>query len=498
MLIPDQQRRFALDVVRRLREAGFQAYWAGGCVRDQLLGRTPKDYDVATNAVPDQVRALFGRRRTLAIGAAFGVIAVIGPKPAGMVEVTTFRRDAPYSDGRHPDSVAFSSPEEDASRRDFTINGLFYDPVEDRVIDYVGGQADLAAKRIRAIGNARHRFAEDKLRMLRAVRFAATFAFALDDDARAAVAEMAAEIHVVSPERIAMEMRRLLSDASRAVGVRLMWETRLAPEVLPEIVPHDDAQQRRLDETLELLARLHDECGFPLALAALLHPWVDARGARAVCQRWKLSNKETDRVGWLVANRAALQNAREMRWSMLQPLLIAEGIDDLLKLMEAASPASIETVAHCRSLLAQPREALDPPPLLTGDDLLAHGVLAGPQYRILLDRIRAAQLDGELGTKDEALAMVDKWKLVDSGEGRTASCLGPAIVPGVEVRFIHTNGHSLMDKKVKKKSQVLQQRIQTLRQQLAGAKKQMDDARELKAVEQQLAAAEAELAKIKE
>ena len=177
MLIPDEQRRFALDVVRRLRGAGFEAYWAGGCVRDQLLGRTPKDYDVATNAMPEQVRQLFGRRRTLAIGAAFGVIAVIGPKPAGTVEVTTFRRDAAYSDGRHPDSVAFSSPEEDASRRDFTINGLFYDPVEDRVIDYVGGQADLAAGRIRAIGNARDRFAEDKLRMLRAVRFAATFAF---------------------------------------------------------------------------------------------------------------------------------------------------------------------------------------------------------------------------------------------------------------------------------------------------------------------------------
>jgi tRNA nucleotidyltransferase/poly(A) polymerase len=411
-LIPEQQRRFAAEVVRRLREAGFEAYWAGGCVRDQLLGRTPKDYDVATNAVPDQVRALFGRRRTLAIGAAFGVIAVIGPKPAGTVEVTTFRRDAPYSDGRHPDSVAFSSPEEDASRRDFTINGLFYDPVEERVIDFIGGQADLAARRIRAIGNARHRFAEDKLRMLRAARFTATFGFALDEEARAAVAEMAAEIHVVSPERIAMEMRRLLSDPSRAVGVQLMIETRLAAEVLPEIVPHDDAQQQRLDATLELLARLGGECAFPLALAALLHLWVDARGATAVCQRWKLSNKETDRVAWLVANHTALRGAREMRWSMLQPLLMAEGIDDLLKLTEAAAPALAETVAHCRSLLAQPGEVLDPTPLLTGNDLLAHGVPAGPEYRLLLDRIRAAQLDQEVRTKDEALAMVDKWRRV--------------------------------------------------------------------------------------
>ena len=143
-----------------------------------MLGRTPKDYDVATNAVPEQVRELFGRRRTLAIGAAFGVIAVIGPRGAGTVEVTTFRRDAPYSDGRHPDSVSFSSAEEDASRRDFTINGLFYDPIEQRVIDFVGGQEDLARRRLRAIGDARHRFGEDKLRMLRAVRFAAAFASA--------------------------------------------------------------------------------------------------------------------------------------------------------------------------------------------------------------------------------------------------------------------------------------------------------------------------------
>ena len=192
MLVPEEQRRFAVEVVRRLRGAGFDAYWAGGCVRDQLLGRTPKDYDVATSATPEQVRELFGHRRTLAIGAAFGVAAVIGPKGSGTVEVTTFRRDAAYSDGRHPDSVTFSSAQEDAARRDFTINGLFYDPIERRVIDFVGGQEDLAAKRIRAIGYARDRFAEDKLRMLRAVRFTAAFAFTLDTDTWAAIAEMAA------------------------------------------------------------------------------------------------------------------------------------------------------------------------------------------------------------------------------------------------------------------------------------------------------------------
>ena len=323
MLTPDEQRRFAVEVVRRLREAGFEAYWAGGCVRDQLLGRTPKDYDVATNAVPDQVRKLFGRRRTLAIGAAFGVIAVIGPKPAGTVEVTTFRRDAPYSDGRHPDSVTFSSAEEDASRRDFTINGLFYDPIERRVIDFVGGQADLADKHLRAIGRARERFAEDKLRMLRAVRFAAAFAFALDDEIRAAIAEMAAEIHVVSPERIAMEMRRMLADPSRAAGVRLMLETGLAAEVLPEIVPCDDGQRRRLDDTLDVLSRLGRQCGFPLALAALLCPCVDAADAAAVC-RALAAVEQGDGTGRL-AGRESRRSQRRPVDALVGPPAAADG-----------------------------------------------------------------------------------------------------------------------------------------------------------------------------
>jgi poly(A) polymerase len=420
MVTPEDQRRFAVEVVQRLRGAGFEAYWAGGCVRDQLLGRTPKDYDVATSAVPDQVRALFGRRRTLAIGAAFGVIAVIGPKAAGMVEVTTFRRDAPYSDGRHPDSVSFSSAEEDASRRDFTINGLFYDPSEQRVIDFVGGQEDLAQRRLRAIGDARHRFAEDKLRMLRAVRFAATFAFSLDQTTREAIAAMAAEIHVVSPERIAMEMRRMLADPGRAAGVQLMLETKLAAAILPEIVPGNETERHRLDDTLARLSRLGADAGFPLALAALLHPFVAAEGAAAVCGRWRLSNKETERVDWLVRHHASLLEAQAMQWSMLQPLLIAEGVDDLLALTEATSSAGAAAAAHCRSLAAQPRAVLDPPPLLTGDDLLAHGIPSGPQYKTLLQRVRAAQLDGTIHDKAAALAMVEKW-IAERGERKAES-----------------------------------------------------------------------------
>ena len=168
---------FAVSVVRRLREAGHEALWAGGCVRDRLLGKQPKDYDVATNATPDQVCAVFGARRTLRIGEAFGVVAVLGKKPLEPIEVATFREEAGYSDGRHPDQVSFSNAEEDAKRRDFTINGMFYDPIQDRVIDYVQGQADLQAGTIRCIGNPLDRFEEDRLRMLRAIRFAATFDF---------------------------------------------------------------------------------------------------------------------------------------------------------------------------------------------------------------------------------------------------------------------------------------------------------------------------------
>ena len=215
MLDPALTRQFALDVVAKLRAAGHQALWAGGCVRDQLMGKTPKDYDVATDAQPERIREVFGQRRTLAIGAAFGVITVLGPKDAGQIEVATFRRDLGYSDGRRPDAVAFTSAEEDAKRRDLTINGIFFDPVAEQYLDFVGGQEDLKNHVIRAIGNPHERFAEDKLRMLRAVRFAAMFDFSLDAATKAAVQAMAGEINVVSAERIAAEMRLMFVHPSQ-------------------------------------------------------------------------------------------------------------------------------------------------------------------------------------------------------------------------------------------------------------------------------------------
>lgn len=407
-LVPEKQRRFAVEVVEKLRAAGFQAYWAGGCVRDQLMGRTPKDYDVATDAHPPQIRRVFDRRRTVAVGAAFGVITVLGPEESGQVEVATFRSDAAYSDGRHPDSVRFSTAREDAARRDFTINGLFYDPIDGQVIDLVGGQEDLARGVLRAVGDPRERIGEDKLRMLRAVRFSASLGFTLEANTLSAIREMADQVSVVSAERIAMEIERMLVDRRRTTAVRLLVETGLAAVVLPEIVPVDRDGQRRLDNTLDVMKRLETP-GFPLALSALLYSAVDPAAAERVCKRWRLSNFNTDRTCWLVTHHAALDHARTERWSKVQRLLAADGVDDLLALGEARAPSGgADEIAWCRTRMAELGEELDPPMLLTGDDLIRHGIPVGPAYRGLLRQVRDAQLDGEIRTRADALALVDQ------------------------------------------------------------------------------------------
>ncbi len=410
LLSPLHQREFAREVLQRLRVAGYDAYWAGGCVRDHLMRRTPKDYDVATNALPDQVRDLFGRRRTVPVGAAFGVIMVVGPTGAGQVEVTTFRRDAAYSDGRHPDSVTFSSAEEDASRRDFTINGLFYDPVEDRVLDYVGGQADLAQGIIRAIGDPAERFAEDKLRMLRAVRFAATFDFHLDEATWTAIQRTADQISVVSPERIAAEMRRLLVETYRVRGLRLLVQARLAETVLPEILASEAAAKQGLERNLAVLGELRAP-RFPSALAVLLSGLVDAGGAQSVGLRWRLSNKEIESLVWLVDHHQALRGARRQPRCRLFRVLAHADAANLSAMTSAAAragQADPADAAWCLELLEGPREKFDPNPLLTGGDLLQRGWKAGPAFRHVLEAIRDAQLEGEIGSRDEALALAER------------------------------------------------------------------------------------------
>lgn len=421
-LVPERQRRFALEVVGKLRAAGYEAYWAGGCVRDRLLGREPKDYDVATDATPAKIRQLFGRRRTIAVGAAFGVITVLGPPGAGQIEVATFRRDATYRDGRHPESVTFTSAREDALRRDFTINGLFFDPIAGQVIDYVGGREDLDARLIRAIGDPHQRFAEDKLRLLRAVRFAAEFGFEIEPGTLAAIRHLAPEIRVVSPERIAAEMQRLLVGPSRVQGVRLLVDTHLADVLLPELNLATSPEPGALEPTLAVLAQLR-EPSFPLALAVLLHLRVSGAGAEAICRRWRLANHQTARVVWLVQQHTALEQARSLCWSALQPILVAEGIGDLLALTEAralAGMSDLQEVEFCRQMLARSPAELDPVPLLTGDDLIAHGIAPGPRYKTLLQRVRDAQLDGQVHSKAEALALVDRLVAME-GKDRTSS-----------------------------------------------------------------------------
>ena len=407
---PESARQFAVEVVRTLRQAGHEAYWAGGCVRDQLLGRLPKDYDVATDAQPQQVRKIFGKRRTLAIGASFGVITVLGPKAAGQIEVATFREDAAYSDGRHPDGVRYSTAKEDASRRDFTINGLFYDPVAEKVIDYVGGQEDLRLRRIRAIGDPLERFTEDKLRMLRALRFTTTYDFQLDPQTFLAVRQMADQIQVVSPERISAEMRQVLTDPRRAAGVRLLIDSGLGAMILPEIRDEQPPDAKRIGRTLSVLEKL-DQPQFPLAFAVTLWPSISARKATEIGQRWRLANNEVNRIAWLLEHHDALENAQHRTWSAVQPIIVAEGAGDLLKWMQAERETDQKDdadVRWCHQQLARPRNEIDPAPLLTGRDLIEHGVSRGPIYRELLQRARDAQLDGKIDSKRQALDLVDQ------------------------------------------------------------------------------------------
>jgi poly(A) polymerase len=407
---PNLARDFAVEVVRRLRASGHQALWAGGCVRDRLMDQVPKDYDVATDAVPDRIREVFGPRRTLPIGAAFGVITVLGPKGAGQIDVATFRRDAGYSDGRHPDAVSFSDAEHDAQRRDFTINGLFFDPLEDRVIDYVGGQDDLQKGIIRAIGDPLARIAEDKLRMLRAVRFAARFDFAIEDKALAAIQQQARELVIVSAERVAAELRLILTHASRARGVELLADTGLLEIVLPESVLLLQSRDQ-WSHSLAVLASLHAPT-FAMSLAALLREIQLGDPAKnlpqLVFERWKLSTDEHVGVEKLLREEPLIRTARKHPWPKLQRILVAPRVDELLGYCEAVARVLDATTAEidfCREQLALPPAELNPPPLITGDDLKQLGIPPGPAYRDLLEAVRDAQLVGQIQTRDAALAL---------------------------------------------------------------------------------------------
>jgi poly(A) polymerase len=452
---PLSERDFALSVVARLREAGHEALWAGGCVRDELLGLRPHDFDVATNARPEEVRRLF--RRTIAVGESFGVVEVLGPRLDGVplkVQVATFRSDVSYSDGRHPDAVVFSSAREDAERRDFTINGMFFDPLSGTVIDYVGGRADLEARVLRAIGDPVLRFTEDRLRLLRSVRFATRFELTLEPATESAIRTMADGVTVVSAERVADELRKLLVHRRRAHGMRLFVELGLANPLLPELLPMRGLPQGlpRTDgpglpppgqpgnlesgdlweHVLKVLDALGSDVSFPLAFAALLHDvgkprtvgrtpdrytfhgheHVGRRMAEEIGERLRLSNDEINRTAWLVEKHQVLCDVRKMRTSKLKTLLIHPGIGELLALHRADAVASGRDVGHveyCEGLLREwTADELNPPPLLTGHDLMRRGLEPGPVFKRLLDAVREAQLDGTIRTVKEGQDLVDR------------------------------------------------------------------------------------------
>lgn len=414
---PKDLREFSVDVVRRLRRAGHAAYWAGGCVRDILLERIPKDFDVATSARPEEVQALF--RRTVPIGAAFGVINVIGS--AGMnVEVATFRSDGDYSDGRHPDSITYSTPQEDARRRDFTINGMFFDPIanndSEALLDYVGGREDMTRRVIRAIGDPRDRFGEDKLRMLRAVRFAARFHYAIDPATMDAIGAMATEIRSVSPERILAELRSMLEDPSRRTALELLRASGLFANVLPEL-GDPLAEPSRWEQTLTMLGGWPQPIRLAKAMAALVATLTDADAKRAcdgILRRLKSANDDREPALWLIDHRHSLDHARSLKASRIKRILahpLRNALLDLIEATERAMTGSAPNTDHVRALQSNwTQHDIDPAPLVTGDDLVRLGYSPGPQFKAILDGVRDAQLDAEIDDADSAIRWLQtRW-----------------------------------------------------------------------------------------
>jgi poly(A) polymerase len=429
---PTDLRRNAERIVRTLRDAGHEAFFAGGCVRDLVMGVAPHDYDVTTSARPDEVMALFDK--TVPVGAAFGVVLVIlGGRE---YEVATFRTEGGYSDGRHPDRVAFSTAEEDVKRRDFTINGLLYDPLDERVIDYVGGRADIERRVVRTIGDPDERFAEDRLRLIRAVRFAARLGFEIDARTFEALVRLAPTVTGVSWERIRDELVKMLTAPNRGLALRLLHKTGLLKAVLPEVdamagVAQPDEFHPEGDvfeHTVLVLDAL--EAPTPVrALGALLHDVgkpatytevdrirfnnhdvVGAELADAVCKRLRLSNEMRQQVVDVVRNHMRFMHAPEMREAKLKRLLRRETFDDELAVHKADCLASHGDMTVYDFLVGKqaelPPEVIRPARLITGHDLIAAGYEPGPLFGEILDAVEDLQLEGALTSRDEALAWV--------------------------------------------------------------------------------------------
>jgi poly(A) polymerase len=431
-------REHATQIVRTLRDAGHQAYLVGGCVRDVLLGREPADYDITTDATPDEVMRIFPE--TYAVGAQFGVVLVpvrhVGANP---VEVATFRSDIAYSDGRHPDQVRFSKiAQEDVERRDFTINGLLLDPIKNEVLDFVGGRKDLDAGIIRTIGQPELRFAEDKLRMLRAVRFAARFGYTIEPATFAAIQKLASGIDQVSHERARDELTQMLTEGHARQAFLLLDETGLLREVLPEISAMKGVRQPPefhpegdvFVHTLLLLQELPHPCPPTLAWGALLHDVgkpptfrvapdrirfdghvdVGVKMAEEICRRLRFSNDATEQILALVANHMRFGDASRMKESTFKKFVRMPHFEEHIELHRLDCQASHHDLTSYNftreKIAAIPPETIRPAPLISGDDLIAAGYLPGPRFKEILALVEDAQLDGRLQSKDSAMEYV--------------------------------------------------------------------------------------------
>jgi poly(A) polymerase len=442
-------KQHATNIVRALHDRGHKAYLVGGCVRDLLLSRAPADYDVATDATPQQVMEIFPQ--TFAVGAQFGVVLVPLPKAESgesavgfgekvpVVEVATFRSDVGYSDGRHPDDVRFSkNPQEDVRRRDFTINGLLLDPITNEVLDYVGGREDLKAGVVGTIGEPEHRFAEDKLRMLRAVRFAARFDYRLDPATLAAIQRLAVQIHQVSRERVREELTKMLTEGHARRAFELLDESGLLKEVLPEISAMKGVKQPPqfhpegdvFVHTLLLLEKLPAGCSRTLAWGALLHDVgkpptfrvapdrirfdghveVGVKMTAEICRRLRFSNDDAGQILALVQNHMRFGVVQQMKESTLKKFLRLPGFDEHLELHRIdclSSHGLLEAYEYAWQLSRTlSPEAIRPQPLITGQDLIEAGYEPGPRFKEILGTVEDAQLEGRLVSHEEAMGFV--------------------------------------------------------------------------------------------
>ena len=427
------RREKAISIIKRLREEGYEAYLAGGCVRDALLGKSPQDYDIATGARPEIIQKIFAQ--TIEVGTQFGVILVV--LEGDPFEVATFRHDGPYLDGRRPSHVRFSSMREDILRRDFTINGMMYDPIEDRVIDWVGGRDDLSRALIRAIGDPRERLREDRLRLVRAARFAASLGFTIEENTFKAIREEAAAITQVSWERIGEEITRILTEGGARRGFEILDESQLLSAILPEVAQMKGVEQSPdfhpegdvFAHTLLILSYL-TEPAETLAYGCLLHDIAKpvcaerereritfyghsekgSEMAVEILKRLKRSRAVWERVAYLVKNHLRHTQAPKMRLGTLKRFLGEEGIEELLELSRldaAASSGDLQYYDFCRRKLAEMKqEEIHPEPLLRGKDLIAMGFSPGPIFHEILELLKEAQLEGQILTREQALEWV--------------------------------------------------------------------------------------------